>query len=513
MFRTAELNRTLARDDYERQVAVLREELLGLQSELQRADFPVVVVFAGVDAAGKSETVNKLNEWLDTRWLTVRAFDRPSDEELERPFYWRFWRELAPRGRIGLYLSAWYSQPILDYVYGTAAAERLDEHLERIQNFERALADDGALVLKFWMHLSKDAQKKRLKKLENDPLQAWRVTARDWEHWRLYERFIAAAERTLLRTSTSATPWKIVEGWDERYRAVSVGVILRDAIRRRLQERRMLKAVTDGVTDDTLQLMVERSMLPGQPTVLSALDLGRTIDRDVYREQLLQQQGRLNQLQRKARARGVTTLLVFEGWDAAGKGGAIRRVTAAIDARDYQVVQIAKPSDEELAHHYLWRFWRQLSRAGRMTIFDRSWYGRVLVERVEGFAAPHEWRRAYAEINDFEDHLIEHGIVLLKFWLHVSPEEQLRRFEERRTIPYKAWKLTEEDWRNRDRWADYELAVNDMVEHTSTRRAPWVLVESNDKNHARIKVLKTLCDRLEKAVKNGGNGKTNGKTK
>lgn len=513
MFRTAELNRTLARDDYERQVAVLREELLGLQSELQRADFPVVVVFAGVDAAGKSETVNKLNEWLDTRWLTVRAFDRPSDEELERPLYWRFWRELAPRGRIGLYLSAWYSQPILDYVYGTASSERLDEHLERIQNFERALADDGALVLKFWMHLSKDAQKKRLKKLENDPLQAWRVTARDWEHWRLYERFIAAAERTLLRTSTSATPWKIVEGWDERYRAVSVGVILRDAIRRRLQERRMLKAVTDGVTDDTLQLMVERSMLPGQPTVLSALDLGRTIDRDVYREQLLQQQGRLNQLQRKAKARGVTTLLVFEGWDAAGKGGAIRRVTAAIDARDYQVVQIAKPSDEELAHHYLWRFWRQLSRAGRMTIFDRSWYGRVLVERVEGFAAPHEWRRAYAEINDFEDHLIEHGIVLLKFWLHVSPEEQLRRFEERRTIPYKAWKLTEEDWRNRDRWADYELAVNDMVEHTSTRRAPWVLVESNDKNHARIKVLKTICDRLEKAVKNGGNGRTNGKTK
>ena len=235
--------------------------------------------------------------------------------------------------------------------------------------------------------------------------------------------------------------------------------------------------------------------------VLNTLDLDQKIEKRKFRVRLERQQGRLNLLQRRALAQGTTTLAVFEGWDAAGKGGAIRRVTSALDARDYRVIPIGAPSDEELAHHYLWRFWRHLSRAGQITIFDRSWYGRVLVERVEGLATREEYKRAYAEIINYEEQLVEHGILLTKFWLHISKDEQLRWFQERQRIPHKRWKITDEDWRNRRRWNDYELAVNEMVARTSTRRAPWVLVEANDKYFARIKVIRTLADRLARALK------------
>ena len=232
-------------------------------------------------------------------------------------------------------------------------------------------------------------------------------------------------------------------------------------------------------------------------TILSNLDMTQTVPKKVFDAALEKQQGRLNLLQRRAQEKGVSTILVFEGQDAAGKGGAIRRVTAALDARAYQVIPIAAPTDEERAHHYLWRFWRHLSRAGRLTIFDRSWYGRVLVERVEGFATREEWMRAYSEINEFEEQLVADGIVLVKCWVHITFDEQLRRFKEREKTRYKQWKLTAEDWRNRAKWLDYEQAVNDMVERTSTRHAPWTLVEGNDKNFARLKVLRTVCDRIE----------------
>jgi polyphosphate:AMP phosphotransferase len=504
MFRTAELQRQLPKEDYHQQVPQLREDLLMIQMELRNADFPVIVVFAGVDGAGKSETVNKLHEWMDSRWLVTRAFGEPSDEERDRPGYWRFWRELPPRGRMGLFLSSWYSMPILDHVYSHIGLADFDEQLERIKTFEQTLADDGALILKFWMHLSKNAQKERLRKLEKHPLLHWRISRRDWRHWELYDQFIAAAERTLMKTSTGLAPWKIVEGYDERYRSVAVATIIRDAIRFRLEEAKVQSA---GNGDPSA-----RPPKPASPpgsnglppvTILSRLDMSQTLAKDDYDAGLKRYQGKLNQLQRAARERKVSTILVFEGWDAAGKGGSIRRITAALDARDYQVIQIAAPTDEEAAHNYLWRFWRHLPRAGRVTIYDRSWYGRVLVERIEGFARTREWQRAYAEINDFEAQLVERGIVLLKFWLHITPDEQLRRFKEREQIGYKAWKLTEEDWRNRERWADYELAVNDMVERTSTRQAPWTLVEANDKRHARVEVLRTLCERLEVALAGG----------
>ena len=511
MFRTAELGRKVSRDVYNEQVTSLRQDLIELQQTLRNANFPVIVVFSGVDGAGKGETVNLMNEWMDPRWLITRAYTEASQEEAERPEYWRYWRDLPPRGRIGFFLRAWYSKPVLDLAYGNITLAEFDDKLDRVVAFEKALADDGALIIKFWMHLGKVVQKKRLKALEKDPLLSWRVTESDWRHWRMYDAFISAAERTIMRTSTGQAPWHIVEGVDERYRGLTVGTLLRDAIRQHMAhleaERRV--AVELQTLNAPTQSFEGRELPDGaaappalgpMPTVLSALDMKLSVGKQSYENQINRYQGELNLLHRQALKHGVSSLIVFEGWDAAGKGGSIRRCTAALDARHYEVIPFAAPTDEERARHYLWRFWRHLSRAGRVTFFDRSWYGRVLVERVEGFASEKEWMRAYAEINDFEEQLVEHGLVLVKYWLHITKDEQLARFNQRADIAWKRWKLSDEDWRNREKWEPYEVAVNDMIARTSTRLAPWTLVESNDKRYTRIKVLKTLCERLEVAI-------------
>jgi AMP-polyphosphate phosphotransferase len=510
MFEAAELGRKLSKDAYKKRVPTLRAALLDAQQRLRAAPFPVIAVFAGVDGAGKGETVNLLNEWMDPRWIVTRAFGEPSDEERERPEQWRFWRELPPRGRIGLFLSSWYSRPVVDRAYRRVSRVEFEHQLRRLAEFEKTLADDGALILKFWMHLDKKAQRKRLKTLERDTLSRWRVTKLQWKHWEMYDRFIDAAEQAIRTTSTGEAPWTIVEGRDEKYRSVTVAESILHAIERRVtppQQPPVLAAPQTGIGKRTptaarraLHVARRTSHVAGAATVLSRLDMSKRLEKPAFDRELLRWQGELNRLQRRAARAAMSTVLVFEGADAAGKGGAIRRVTGALDAREFQVNPIAAPSDEERAHHYLWRFWRHIPRAGRVTIFDRSWYGRVLVERVEGFAAPGEWMRAYAEINQFEDQLIDHGIVVIKYWIHVTKDEQLRRFKARRESAFKSWKITDEDWRNRTKWDAYDQAVNEMVERTSTQDAPWTLVEGNDKYYARIKVLQTACERLRLAL-------------
>ena len=519
MFEIAELGRQIDKQTFKKMAPVLRQELLELQQQLRHLDrIQVIMVVAGVDGAGKVETINLLNEWMDSRWLSTHAFDDPADTERERPEFWRYWLALPPRGRIGMFISSWYHSLILDAVYQKMDAAQFDKRLDRVLAFENALADDGAAIIKFWMHLSRDAQEKRLKQLEKDPHLRVRVQEKDWKHWKMYDQFIHVAERTILRTNTGKAPWHIIEGVDPNYRSLTVGTFVRDLLHRRIEELRALEHITgegggesriESRKDDLDQ--TEHGGSPQNPqkvepsddkpptmvTVLTQLDMSKKLNKETYDEKLKRWQSKLFQLHSEARARGISSILLFEGPDAAGKGGAIRRITSALDARSYQVHGFAAPTDEERAQHYLWRFWRHLSRAGRITIFDRSWYGRVLVERVEGFATDEEWRRAYAEINDFEDQLIEHGIVLVKYWIHITPEEQLSRFKAREAVPYKRWKITKEDWRNRERWWDYELAVNDMVQYTSTQLAPWVLVEGNDKRYARVKALETFCNRLQ----------------
>ncbi len=521
MFETAELGNRITKKQYKKLQVPLRQDLLEIQAHLREsAHSQVILVFAGVDGAGKGESVNLLNEWMDPRWLITRAFDEPADVERERPTFWRYWLALPPRGRIGMFLSSWYSPPLLEKVYGEIDTTGFDQRLERIISFENALVDDGAVVIKFWLHLSRDAQRARLKHLEKDPMTRARVTKRDWKHWEMYDDFVDAAERLIMRTSTGKAPWTIVEGADAGHRNITVGEVLRDSLRRHLEQAELEQRLRielqaeqvvaqAGAQEAGTEAPPSGDDAPDGPptatlsqdrTVLTLLDMSLELGKSAYQKQLLAYQSKLHQLHLEAREKGISSILVFEGPDAAGKGGAIRRITGALDARCYQVHGFAAPTDEEKAQHYLWRFWRHLSRAGRLTVFDRSWYGRVLVERVEGFAMEDEWRRAYAEINDFEEQLIEHGIVLVKFWVHITKDEQLARFNARKKTPYKRWKLTEEDWRNREKWADYALAVNDIVKYTSTRLAPWTLIEGNDKRFARVKILKTLCDRLEAAV-------------
>jgi polyphosphate:AMP phosphotransferase len=450
---------------------------------------------------------------MDTRLIVTRAYDKPTTEEAERPLFWRFWRDLPPAGRTGIFLKAWYSEPFIRRVYGEISQEAFDHALSRILAFERTLADAGAVILKFWLHLGIKQQKKAFKALEADPDEAWRVSKKDWQHWKRYDEFVPNAEHLLMRTSVGTAPWEIVEGFDARFRNLEVGSILLRWIRRGLAEeehRRKLakesqfKGKGKRKADETPPKELDPDAVTTGPpvvtTVLSTLDMTRSLPKAKYRKVVSHLQGRLNALRREARDRGVSMVLLFEGWDAAGKGGAIRRVVRALDARFYQVVSVAAPTEEERAHHYLWRFWRHIPRQGRVTIFDRSWYGRVLVERIEGFATEKEWMRAYAEINDFEAELVGHGIVLKKFWIHITPEEQEARFKARAESPLKSWKLTEEDWRNRDRWQAYERAVNDMVERTSTQPAPWTLVEGNDKRFARVRVLQEVCDALERGL-------------
>jgi len=347
------------------------------------------------------------------------------------------------------------------------------------------------LLLKFWFHLSKKAQKKRLKALRKDPENAWRVSEEELRHFELYDEFATVSERVIRETSTAEAPWILVEGADSRFRELTVGSHILHAVGQRLDKPPQPPATPRAPA------LAPRT---GRTTILDALDMDQRLDAEAYREQLSAAQERLNLLGYRAWEQGVSAILAFEGWDAAGKGGAVRRVTGALDARFYEIVPVAAPTDEELAHPYLWRFWRQLPRAGRLRIFDRSWYGRVLVERVEGFATSDEWQRAYREINDFERLLYEHGYGIGKIWLHIDKDEQARRFAEREQTPYKKYKITEEDYRNLERWELYEDAVNDMVERTSTSHGPWTLVPANDKRYARINVVEVVSAVLEDAL-------------
>ena len=515
MFQTAELGQKVSKKEFKQQELVLRENLLGLQHQLQKqAQCQVILDFAGVRGAGKGTSVNLLNKWMDERYIVTQAYTKASDVERERPRFWRFWRDLPPKGQIGIYLSGRYSRPLLDYVYGAIDQAQFKHQLDRINNFEKDLADDGALVLKYWMHISRDVQKKRLKTLENDPLRSWRMSNQDWKHWEMYDKFIEAAEQIISYTNTGHAPWEIIEGEDFHYRSLRVGEILQQSLERHLMKEEIRQKYLTEVRKEVYE-KVTASLLDGvdsgnRPiTIMDGLNMSREIGKKDYRKELKVQQARLALLQQQTAARKISSILVFEGVDAGGKGGAIRRITDPLDARFFKVYPFAAPTDVEKAHHYLWRFWHCIPRAGRMSIFDRSWYGRVLVERIERFAGDDEWRRAFAEINDFEDQLIEHDIVLLKFWLHISKDEQLSRFKAREETPYKRWKLGDEDWRNRERWDDYLLAAHEMIQQTSVRNSPWILVENENKAYGRIKVLKTVCDALEKAVAEKEVGKSN----
>lgn len=492
MFESAEIGHAIDKDTYEARLPALREALLEAQYELkEQARFPVIVLINGVEGAGKGETVKLLNEWMDPRLIEVRTFDDKTDEELAHPPAWRYWRQLPAKGRMGVFFGNWYSQMIQDRVHGDIKDGRLEQAINGAQRLERMLHDEGALIFKFWFHLSKQQMKARLKSLRDDPLHSWRISPLDWQQSKTYDCFVRFGERVVRRTDRDYAPWHVIEGADAHYRSLAVGQIILEGLQAALKAPVEPKAQAVATLGESID---KRSLI-------GSLDLSKRLEKDDYERQLITEQARLAGLMRDKRMRRHALVAVFEGNDAAGKGGAIKRVAAALDPRQYHIVPIAAPTQDELAQPYLWRFWRQLPARGKFTVFDRSWYGRVLVERVEGFCSASDWMRAYSEINDFEEQLTEAGVVLVKFWLAIDEQTQLERFKEREQIPFKRFKITEDDWRNREKWGAYRDAVGDMVDRTSSEVAPWTLVEANDKRWARVKVLRTINDALEAAFK------------
>jgi polyphosphate:AMP phosphotransferase len=491
MLESAEIGHRVSKQVYAREEPKLREALLNAQFDLsQSGRGPVLLVISGVEGGGRGETANKLTEWMDPRHIRVVAFGERTAEEQARPPAWRYWRALPPKGRLGIFMNAWYNEVMIEHLRG-GDRDTLHARLQSLRQHEQMLTDEGLVLLKFWIHLSKADQKKRLQKLDRDPRTSWRVTRADWKAYRVYTRSHDLWEHLLRETSTGAATWYVVEGADERYRNLTVGKILLEAMHTTPAAK--AKAALHPVT-------------PTPPSVLDNLKLIRDLDLSKrfpatkYPAKLEKLQGKLAKLARHQRFAEHSLILAFEGVDAAGKGGAIRRVTGALDARQYVTVPVAAPTDEERAHPYLWRFWKQVPPRGGIAIFDRSWYGRVLVERVEGLCNVPDWMRAYEEINQFEEQLTEGGAILVKFWLQISKAEQLARFRARERTSFKRFKITPEDWRNRKKWAVYERAVCDMVDRTSTEIAPWTLVEAEDKYYARIKVLTTIVERLKEAL-------------
>jgi len=492
MFESAELGHKVDKETFRVEEPKLRAALLETQEQLrENGSFPVIILISGVDGSGKGETINILYEWMDPRYLSTHAFYAPTAEERARPSMWRYWRALPPKGRIGIFSGSWYSHPIAERISNSLSRSDFDQRMDQLNRFEAMLVNEGALVLKFWIHLSKDAQRERLKSIEANPLTRWRVTKASWDRLKTYDKLQEVAGHLLRTTNTPWAPWIIVEGTDDRYRSLTVGRTILDSLQKRLAEKREQSSPVAPPLSPRIDSL----------DVLSSLDMSQSLNKKAYETELATWQGRLAELMRHPEFKKRALILAFEGSDAAGKGGAIRRVMSAMDARQYQIIPIAAPTEEERAQPYLWRFWRHMPRLGRVVIFDRTWFGRVLVERVEGFCSEADWLRAYSEINDFEHDIWRAGGIVIKFWLQISDEEQLKRFEERAQIEHKRFKITEEDWRNREKAGAYHTAVCDMVDRTSSGTAPWTIVESNDKLFARIKVLRTICERLEKELK------------
>ncbi|WP_331611269.1 polyphosphate:AMP phosphotransferase [Povalibacter sp.] len=479
----------MSRTQYEKVIPSLRDALLAAQKRLHdEKPFALAVVVTGLPAAGRSEIVNEFLEWLDPKHIQVRALQKLRRSSRAWPAMWRYWNALPARGEIAFFFMGWYEdlmRPALRRSKGTR--QDLARAVQRIRQFESMLPRDGVRILKLHLTVDEAVQKDRIRKLREDKLTRWRVTHE--ERWlaRHYDQVQAAAQSCMEATNQPGVEWCVVDGTDPQSRSFAAGKLLLDALE-------------EGFSGQ-LPKFAKRKAMSVSGQVLSGSHPGERLDDDAYDEELERLRGRFALLTRRSRFRQHGAVLAFEGMDAAGKGGAIRRLTSALDARQYSVVPISAPTPEERSYPYLWRFWRRVPQQGEIAIFDRSWYGRVLVERVRGFASPPDWQRAYDEINEFEQQLVEHGLIVHKFWLQVSKDEQLQRFQERDHDTLKRYKVDPEDWKNRRHYDDYQIAAREMIRRTSVAAAaPWTVVEADDKKYARLKVLRTVCEAIERAL-------------
>lgn len=494
MLEKIDLSKKVDKKTYRRVMDEAEEKLGLLQRECKDAGIPVILVFEGMGAAGKGVQINRLIQALDPRGFDVYACDRPTEDEQMRPFLWRYWTKTPAKGRIAVFDRSWYRSVQVDRFDGLTREDKLGDAYQDILSFEKQLCDDGTVIMKFFLYIDKDEQKKRFKKLEGSKETSWRVTEEDWNRNKDFDRYLKMNEEMLEKTDTDYAPWVIIEAVDKDYAALKIVSTVMDRLEYELEHRR-------PEDEKTAQRQESKTRERFKNGVLSGIDLSKSLTEEEYKTRLKKLQKRLAELHSELYRLRIPVVIGFEGWDAGGKGGAIKRLTSNLDPRGYRVNPTAAPNDIEKVHHYLWRFWNSVPKAGHIAIFDRTWYGRVMVERIEGFCSEAEWRRAYQEINEMESHMANAGAVVLKFWLHIDKDEQERRFRERQANPAKQWKITDEDWRNREKWDQYEEAVNEMLIRTSTTYAPWVVVEGNDKRYARVKVLQTVVDALEKKVK------------
>ena len=511
MLEKVDLTKKMSKDEYKAKMPQLEVRLGQLQRQCKELKIPVIIVFEGFGASGKGVQIGRLIQSMDPRGFRVYPIKNETEEERMHPFLWRFWTKTPERGRIAIFDGSWYRRVLIDRFEKRTKAKDLPGAFHSINSFEEQLSADGNVIIKLFLDIDKKEQKKRFDKLGKNKETAWRVTQGDLERNARYDEYASMMEDMLFSTDKDYAPWTIIESTDRRFATVKIYTTVIKAMADQIEKVRRENAEKTsaekeerkegGIDAAEIAREADRDLRELQVSILSKADLSLKYTREEYNEKLDKLQKKIEKLHGELYRRRIPVVLGFEGWDAGGKGGAIKRLTEKMDARGYAVNPTASPNDIEKAHHYLWRFWRAMPKDGHVAIFDRTWYGRVMVERIEGFCTKEEWQRAYKEINDMEKDLYDAGAIVIKFWMHIDKDEQERRFRERQQNPEKKWKITEEDWRNREKWDQYEDAVNEMLLRTSTDYAPWVVVEGNDKYYARVKVLSTVVKAIEDRIK------------
>ena len=477
-------------EELDERLHAARSKLSVLQMRIKEHGLPVLVLFEGWGTAGKGSVLGKVIKNIDPRFFKVATMDEPIEEERRKPFLYRYFVKIPENGKFEFLDSGWMDEVVKDVLHDKIGEKEYKKKIESVKRFERQLTDNGYLVMKFFFQISRKEQKKRIEVLKQDKDTRWRVSGdEDWQN-KHYDKCMHVFDRYLNDTNSPADPWYIVDAKNRKWAELQVLETLVSGIETALKNSNLAVPL--------LQNVFALEKIPK----LSEISLDKEISEEEYKKELKNLQSKLSELHNRLYRRKIPVVIAYEGWDAAGKGGNIKRITEALDPRGFEVHPIASPLPNEKARHYLWRFWNRLPKTGHIAIFDRTWYGRVMVERLEGFCSENEWQRAYNEINEFEKELSDWGAVIIKFWVQIDKDTQLARFEERQNTPEKQWKITDEDWRNREKWDLYETAVNEMLKKTNTTYAPWHVLESNDKKYARVKALKIVIDAIEAALDN-----------
>ncbi len=475
-------------EELDARLEAARQKLREQQMLIKERKLPVLVLFEGWGTAGKGSILGKLILNIDPRFFKVATMDIPTEEEQRKPFLYRYFVKIPEAGKFCFLDSGWMDEVTRGRLHGTLKDKEYKKQIDSVKRFERQLTDNGYLVMKFFFQISQKEQKSRIKALEKDRSTSWRVSNNDeWQNEH-YDKCLKVYDQYLSDTNASTSPWYIVDAQSRKWALLQVVETLVNGIDTALQNSAMAVPLLQNVFP--LEKMPRLSEIP----------LDKTIEEEAYRIELKMLQNKLKGLHNELYRKKIPVIIAYEGWDAAGKGGNIKRITGALDPRGYEVHPIASPEPHEKARHYLWRFWNRLPKTGHVAIFDRTWYGRVMVERLEGFCGENDWKRAFNEINEFEKELSDWGAVIIKFWVQIDKDVQLERFTDRQNTPEKQWKITDEDWRNREKWDQYEDAINEMMKKTNTSYAPWHVLESNDKKYARIKALKIVIAEIEKVL-------------